>query len=441
VFTPAKILSAMSNTATKTMAADLSRQLAAKAASYHLNAYDETPLNTRDIPQDRLDLANKTRCNIFPWRGQFSPELVDLLLSHYAGAGDLILDPFAGVGTTLFEAARRSLPAVGVEINPAAFCMASTVVFLARSEPERKRACEAAARLLRTLCGPDLPLWAQKSIAAQSPSDALVDLLRSNGRNNLISNVLLNTLIRLMESADPVDPNQAVAALRQHESIVMGLPVSSARCEVFHADARAMPVEAQTADLVITSPPYINVFNYHQNCRRAMEMMGWDLLGVAKSEFGANRKHRANRFLTVIQYCLDMAMALTEIKRVLKPSGRAIFIMGRVSSVRGLSFRNGRLVGALATEAGFNLTTRQERKFTNKFGELIYEDILHLTLDPIRKAKVLDSEPRGLAVHLLDEAQGCKLKGDVAADIRDAIATAEEVNPSPVFKWEDCITP
>ena len=423
------------------LATELAQRLGAQTAPHHLNVYDETPLNTKDIPQDRLDLANRTRSNVFPWRGQFSPELVEILLAHYAGTDHLILDPFAGVGTTLFEAARRSLPAVGVEINPAAFSMAGTALFIGRPYEERKDICEFAARLLRERSGSGMPLFPEGNAGSLSPADALVALVRSHKEDPRLSNIFTNTLIRLMESADPLDPEQALAAQRQHESVVMGLPLSPKRCEVFQADARATALGPATVDLVITSPPYINVFNYHQNCRRAMERMGWDLLGVARSEFGANRKHRGNRFLTVIQYCLDMAMALTEIKRVLKPTGRAIVVMGRESCVRGVSFRNGRLVGAVAVATGFRLVTRQERKFTNKFGDVIYEDILHLMIDPSKTGKVLCGEPRGLAVHFLEAALPCCAKADAASDVREAIAAAERVKPSPLFNSEDWIRP
>ncbi len=55
-------------------------------------------------------------------------------------------------------------------------------------------------------------------------------------------------------------------------------------------------------DFVITSPPYINVFNYHQNYRQSAEILGWDLLKIAKSEIGSNRANRGNRFYTIIQF-------------------------------------------------------------------------------------------------------------------------------------------
>jgi len=49
-----------------------------------------------------------------------------------------------------------------------------------------------------------------------------------------------------------------------------------------------------------------------------MEALSWNVLKVAKSEIGSNRKHRSNRFLTVIQFCLDIAQTFNEMVRVLK---------------------------------------------------------------------------------------------------------------------------
>src|SRR5207244_9860645 len=134
--------------------------------------------------------------------------------------------------------------------------------------------------------------------------------------------------------------------------------------------------------LIITSPPYINVFNYHQNNRSAMELLGWDLLDIAKSEIGSNRKNRQNRFLTVVQYSLDMLDVLKEMRRLLRPNGRAIIVVGRESNVRGLSFKNGKLVAAIALGgADFCLEARQWRKFRNNFCYIIYADIIVVITD------------------------------------------------------------
>jgi adenine-specific DNA methylase len=78
----------------------------------------------KTILQEILNIEEKKRSNLFTWRGQFSPQLIESILSSYCPMGSVILDPFAGSGTVLFEAAGMELSAFGFEINPSAwsFC-------------------------------------------------------------------------------------------------------------------------------------------------------------------------------------------------------------------------------------------------------------------------------------------------------------------------------
>ncbi len=81
-----------------------------------------------------LNIEDKNRSNLFAWRGQFSPQLIEHLLDAYCQPGSVVLDPFAGSGTVLYEAAAMSLPAYGFEINPAAWCF-SKLYELNRDHP------------------------------------------------------------------------------------------------------------------------------------------------------------------------------------------------------------------------------------------------------------------------------------------------------------------
>ena len=45
---------------------------------------------------------------------------------------------------------------------------------------------------------------------------------------------------------------------------VSALPVSDAPIGMANCDARSLPLPLEEVDIVVTSPPYINVFNYHQ---------------------------------------------------------------------------------------------------------------------------------------------------------------------------------
>lgn len=141
--------------------------------------------------------------------------------------------------------------------------------------------------------------------------------------------------------------------------MVRKLPYSSNPIKADLQDARSLPLEHQTIDFAVTSSPYINVFNYHQNYRRSVEILGWDLLRVARSEIGSNRANRGNRFCTVVQYCIDMAAALQELARVLKPGGRVVVVVGHESKVLGSPFYNADIVEQLAIQSGaFELALR-----------------------------------------------------------------------------------
>src|SRR6266571_5254246 len=86
--------------------------------------FDGVRLDRATIAQELLNIDNKQRSNLFPWNGQFSPQLIEVLLRTYAPKKGLVLDPFAGSGTVLCEAGSLGLPAAGAEINPAACKMA-----------------------------------------------------------------------------------------------------------------------------------------------------------------------------------------------------------------------------------------------------------------------------------------------------------------------------
>jgi hypothetical protein len=164
-----------------------------------------------------------------------------------------------------------------------------------------------------------------------------------------------------------------------------------------------------------------------------MELAGWDLLEIARSEIGSNRKNRGNRFLTVIQYSIDMLLSLLEMRRLLDGKGRIIMIIGRESNVRRTKFENYRVLAMLALSgAGLDLVCRQERKFVNRFGKTIYEDLLHFEIDgePVEYPEDL---ARDISTTLLKDALA-RAQDTVKEDITSAIEQVDKVEPSPMLQ-------
>lgn len=380
------------------------------------------------LPAQTLNIDTKSRSNLFPWRGQFSPQLVESLLRAYSARGAVVLDPFMGSGTVLVESARLVLPVYGCEINPAALLLARLYEFCNLDDATRRNLLREAevilARAYPALV--ELPLFRTK---ARSPSHKSIDWVRESSDRHV--RMLLEALVVLADGGAASDGAYA-SKWSIIRSVVSSLPFTRTLVRASLGDARSLPLPDNSIDFVLSSPPYINVFNYHHNLRVGIESLGWNPLLVARSEIGANRKFRQNRFLTVVQYCMDMALALAELSRVCRDDARILLILGRESSVHKTAFYNGRILERLATEAlGFGLHLTQERVFVNRFGEKIYEDILHLSpLPSLRSRTSIVDDARSIGKDILLKAME-RSPRDRRHYLRDAIDRVDRIDASP----------
>ena len=399
-------------------------------------AFATTPLDRESLPQGSLDIAKRVRTNPFPWTGQFSPQLAEALLVAYAPRAGVILDPFAGSGTSLVEAARQGLGACGVELNPAAVLMARVYQMGNLNSAMRAVVLDGLRHRLFDAIGlPHGPLFSDGTCSMPDRAAleaALIQMWREAAPGPAQSIAAALVVLCDFHRAH-LDTDTAHKTWLRIERTVRTLPESVPRISVHHADARALPVETDSVDMVLTSPPYINVHNYHQKFRRSVEAMGWNVLTVARSEIGSNRQNRGNRFLTVIQYALDMTLALREMVRVTNTGARLILVLGRESLVRGARFFNGALVAELAVQCvGLEIERRQERVFRNRYGADIYEDILHFrAASEIPDLETSMTVARRIAAQVLSATRPA-VPSAKRVGIDDAIARIDTVAPSPI---------
>jgi SAM-dependent methyltransferase len=379
---------------------------------------------------DLLNIEDKNRSNLFAWRGQFSPQLIEYLLDAYCHPDSVVLDPFAGSGTVLYEAAARSLPAYGFEINPAAWCFSKLYELTNTDREERRQTINE----LRESLSKEFPFI----LFADDQLDDNVVETKIASIGNLISDrakILCNALVVLLDVYNnPITNSLVHGKFHTLAELVSRLPYTNRPIKADLQDARVLPLEAGSVDFAITSPPYINVFNYHQNYRRSVELLGWDLLRVARSEIGSNRANRGNRFLTVIQYCIDMGQAVQELSRVIKENGRAVFIVGHESRVLGVPFYNADILERIARESGlFDVVLRQKRVFLNRFGQEIREDVLNLE----RRHSISDQmTPLTLGRTVAREALKTGLPAVAEGNselLGEAIERVNEIEGTPLF--------
>jgi hypothetical protein len=386
--------------------------------------------------QDKLNVTSKTRSNIFNWRGQFTPEFVEYIINTFAQATDTTFDPFCGSGTVLLESARCGLASSGFEINPAAYAMARFISLSSLAYTERRNLCDSLQERIESLVGEyhHLPLFEAESTFRDSYKNLIYfarDLLsRIDNKNEIV--LALNCLFHAENSGR----GDLVAALRRSMEIIRtkltNLPFAIKPIVAMLCDARLAHERLRSpVDIIITSPPYINVFNYHQNYRSIMEVLGFDILKVAASEIGSNRKNRGNRFRTVVQYALDMDAALDSFSRSMNRGGLLVLVVGRESRVRGIPFSNSDILLQLMEGLGiYEKLAALERVFINRFGMSIKEDILVFRM--IGYSHSRHGDARRIAFMHLEKALNLA-QGDVAEDIQDALTHIDTIQPSPLF--------
>jgi len=396
-----------------------------------------------NLEQERLDVTTKKRSNLFNWRGQFTPEFVEYILQTFTKEGEFVCDPFSGSGTVLLEASRQNLIATGFEINPAAYAMSKFYSFCNVTYADRIEFCNNIESEINSYVNKlnGQPIFIENKDYRKSYFHLLK--FSSDFNKTLVNKheivFFLNMLFQSEKDKNLTLKSSILKSFGYIKKNLLELPYTEKPIRALLKDARCTGEELNgKVDLILTSPPYINVFNYHQNHRAIVEEFKFDILKVAQSEFGSNRKNRGNRFKTVIQYCIDMELSIRSFWSALKENGKMVLVLGKESNVRNTAFYNGQLIiEILEASKGFTNIKIMERKFINKFGTNIKEDIIlaFKSNQPLTEI----SYGRTIALKHLEESLKTAA-GEIQLDILDAIKNIDQVLPSPLFNPKNVIS-
>ncbi len=188
--------------------------------------FSGVPLDRTTVAQELLNIDNKQRSNLFPWNGQFSPQLVEVLLRTYSPMKGLVLDPFVGSGTVLYEAGRVGLPVVGAEVNPAACKMAETYRLMNVSFAHRSslmKQLEGALQECLPACTPSL-FWANGRATDEEVKTSLVELCDS--QSDETARCVLEALIVLVDFYHEATDEKVYGTWAKLKARILGLPES-----------------------------------------------------------------------------------------------------------------------------------------------------------------------------------------------------------------------
>ena len=269
-----------------------------------------------------------------PWVAGFSASFVAEILDRELATNKklAVLDPFAGVGTTLVEGVRRNCDVFGFEINPFAALACEVKLEAIRHRPPELR--DAARRLESKLreqlrdpahrpsCAPPAgfrtrdPFFSPK---VERQVLLLKDLI-TNERKAWLRKLLLVAMGSVMVGVSnySYEPSLGrrvsagkspildadVPRILRDKLLMMAEDMAALRAErhgaarpaarVFNADYLSETTEhldASAIDVLITSPPYLNNYHYVRNTRPQMFWLDFvaeaaDLRELETSSFG-----------------------------------------------------------------------------------------------------------------------------------------------------------
>lgn len=327
---------------------------------------------------------------IHPYPAKFIPHIPRALIRAYAQPGGVVLDPMCGSGTTLLEAILAGHPAIGIDSNPIATMISRVKTTILKETAEREarelvaRLADAADRTAKLDSalpmgrGCELPdfhnrtLWFTDAAAREvMTAKEIIDSVQSPTVRDLgncamsasivaISNQESETHWRSIVKPSVKPGDSLVRIARKANEIldkVMELAERSpAGATVITADARSLPVEANSVSAVVTSPPYANAHDYYLYNKLRLFWLGYDVHEVQDLEFGSRHKH-SDLQEGIASYALALAAVLGECRRVLISGGFAVLVVAD-AVIRGQLYGMDDLVGDLGSRAGLTLVDR-----------------------------------------------------------------------------------
>lgn len=351
---------------------------------------------------------------IHPFPARMAPEIALAAIPERDDEALTVIDPMCGSGTVLSVALQRGHNAIGVDIDPLAVMMSQLTVSPVDTD-ELMRGCRQAIATAEETEG--TPPWGDDPETDAFVSYWFGESQRANllalssaleeTQSNVVQLALRLAISRIIVTKSPQASLAAdTAHSRPHKvlqtssyDVIEGFKRSAEQLArllerrnhkgtglVSLGDARALESVANaSADMAVTSPPYLNALDYLRGHKLALVWFGHTIADLRKrrsisigaerradsesseavqetvqtieSEAGNIARIRKGMLDRFTQDCYDFA---AELNRTIKPHGSAVLVVGN-SFLRGNYIRNDWITEKAMEHAGFTLVDRYER--------------------------------------------------------------------------------
>lgn len=365
-----------------------------------------------DLSFEGADTSYSTH-SLHAFAAKFPPPLPRLFIEKCTRAGEWVLDPMAGSGTALVEAALLGRNGIGLDIDPLARIISTAKTSIISVSELRSgfqkvinRAVEIKGdpvkidRQLTAYFGVEelgfLDYWFLKEtqrdlfilkLAIEQEKDTVIQKILWTA----FSSVIVTKSGGVSQAMDLAHTRpHKVPEQRQRDAWELFRKKASKFIEAFESsekrngaiivvsgDSRALPLADSSVDLIITSPPYANAIDYMRAHKFSLVWMGAPLskLRTIRAEaIGSERNGRQKGILPdfvnesvatletkdqrkahiLKKYFQDMQTTLREMKRVLKADRAIVMVIGP-SIMRCISIPTHLCMEEIGKELGFKI--------------------------------------------------------------------------------------
>lgn len=288
--------------------------------SSSLDIYNNKSIRTRSFFERGRFSTGYGVHSLFPYRGKFHAQLVKAIMNVIGlKPGDTLLDPMMGSGTACIEAQTVGIDAIGIDISPFCKLMASAKSIALTVEPNLlDRAIENPQDAGRALAK-----YAGKSDVSEQfigyRKIVLLAYLDAMGYARRVKD-------KTVEDKFPEVLNRYKHTIREFSELRSGLALNLGNARFEIGNVCKLPLEDESVDGIVTSPPYSFAIDYVENDLPQLEYLGINTEDLRENLMGlrgGNKKK--NRIDT---YFSDLELAFSEMSRVLKPEKYCVVVIG-----------------------------------------------------------------------------------------------------------------
>jgi DNA modification methylase len=306
----------------------------------------------------------------------FVPEIPFTLIEVLTLPGAVVYDPFAGIGTTYFQALLLNRRPLATEICKVAISFMRSLFILFNPKLNLNSTKENIKKMLKDF-NPSI------DYTSRVPRNVLIDKLRpwySERTLNQLAflfiiesecddkvtkaamQISISALLKTVSSqqrgwgciADTMLPKQSQIKdkevfdlFNKHINILLGDISEHLKCimpgygqlyrelsrkqTIFYRDARKIKeIPTDSVDLVVTSPPYPNMADYVTSQRLSYYFLGFDLAtknSLVDLDIEIGARSRRSRKDSLERYLMDMDAANEAISKRIKRGGYACYVM------------------------------------------------------------------------------------------------------------------